>query len=263
MEQFYFITACVLSSLLGLCVGSFLNVVIYRLPQKMSLSKPASHCTTCEYVLRWYDNIPVLSYIILGGKCRSCKQKISPRYMLVELANGALWLTCVLLFWKQSPAYAILTALAITVMICIFFIDLEHLIIFNRFSIALALIGVGCIFCDSYTVWYDHLIGALAGAVSFLLIYFGAIWVLKKEGMGFGDVKLAAAGGLLLGWQRFIFAILVASVVACVVLLAVKIKNKHERGREYPFGPFIVLGITLALFIGAPIIDWYVGLLVG
>ncbi len=263
MEQYYFIVACLLSNVLGLCVGSFLNVVIYRLPLKMSLSKPSSHCTTCDYVLRWYDNIPVISYIMLGGKCRSCKERISPRYMLVELANGILWLLCVILFWKQSPVYAVLTALAITVMICIFFIDLEHLIIFNRFSIALALLGVGCIFTDPYTVWYDHLIGALAGALLFLLIYFGAILVLKKEGMGFGDVKLAAAGGLLLGWQRFIFAIIVASVTASIVLLIIRIKNKHEKGREYPFGPFIVLGITLSLFVGAPIMDWYIGLLLG
>ena len=102
MEHFYLICAYVLSGILGLCVGSFLNVVIYRWPNNMSIAKPSSHCPTCKYELRWYDNIPVLSYLMLGGKCRSCKTHISFRYTAVEVANTVLWLLCAFLFWRHS-----------------------------------------------------------------------------------------------------------------------------------------------------------------
>ena len=110
-----------MASILGLCVGSFLNVVIYRVPNKMSLAYPPSHCTTCDYTLKWYDNIPVLSYIMLGGRCRSCKTHISFRYTAVEIANMLLWLLSVLLFWEESIAMAVIAALSSTLFICIFF----------------------------------------------------------------------------------------------------------------------------------------------
>ena len=105
-QEFTMLCVYILSGILGLCVGSYLNVVIYRLPNEMNLSKPGSHCTKCNYSLKWYDNIPVLSYLILGGKCRKCKSPISPRYMIVELFNAALWLLSVALYWEASPVYA-------------------------------------------------------------------------------------------------------------------------------------------------------------
>ena len=102
MDDYILIVTYILSGLIGLCVGSFLNVVIYRIPNNMNLSKPASHCPKCDYQLHWYDNIPVLSYLMLGGKCRKCKQPISIRYMLVELSNMLLWLLAVYLFWENK-----------------------------------------------------------------------------------------------------------------------------------------------------------------
>ena len=113
MDSHTFTLICVyiLSGLLGLCVGSFLNVVIYRLPNNMSLANPGSHCTSCQYSLRWYDNIPVVSYLLLGGKCRKCKSRISPRYMLVELLNSVLWVLSVALFWESSVVYACAAAI--------------------------------------------------------------------------------------------------------------------------------------------------------
>ena len=261
LELFYLICAYVMAGLVGLCVGSFLNVVIYRLPNGMNMSKPASHCTTCNYTLKWYDNIPVLSYLMLGGKCRKCGKPISPRYISVELLNAALWLLSVALYWEKNPVYAVISAIAMSVLICIFFIDLEHLLIYNRFLIILALLGVVAIFFDRYTRWYDHLIGAVAFGAVFLLIYYGAIWVLKKEGLGFGDVKFAFAAGLLLGWQRMLFAMLIASVSASVVLVIIRRVRGDEQDKEYPFGPFISVGIAVALFFGAPIINWYLGLI--
>lgn len=261
VEQFILVSVYVLAGLFGLCIGSFLNVVIYRLPEGMSLSKPASHCTTCDYTLKWYDNIPVLSYLILGGKCRKCGKSISPRYIGVELLNAALWVLSVALFWEKSPVLCILNAIVLSCLICIFFIDLEHLLIFNRFVIIIGVAGVVSIFFDRYAEWYDHLLGALIFGGFFLLIYYGAIWILKREGLGFGDVKFAFAAGLFLGWQKMLFAMLIASVSASIILMVVRRVRGDERDREYPFGPFISIGIASAIIFGEPIITWYLSLL--
>lgn len=263
MEQYILICVYILAGILGLCVGSYLNVVIYRVPRQMSTAFPGSHCTTCDYVLKWYDNIPVLSWLMLGGRCRKCREPISIRYALVELANMLLWLASVYMFWEKSPVYACVCALSCSVLICIFFIDLEHMLIFNRFIILLALAGVVAMFFDDYTKPSDHLIGAVIGGGVFALLYYGAIWLLKKEGMGFADVKLAAAAGLLLGWQKLILAILLASVIGSIVLVVLNRVRKQDRDTEYPFGPFIVGGMAVAILFGAPILKWYLALLLG
>lgn len=255
-----------LVAIFGLCVGSFLNVVIYRVPEGMSLATPGSHCTSCGYSLRWYDNIPILSYLILGGKCRKCKTHISIRYTLVEIANMVLWLVAAILFWKESTGsivYACSAMLASSVLICIFFIDLEHMLIFNRFTISIAVLGIIMMFFDNNTTIIDHIIGGVSGAVLFVALYFGAILVLKKEGFGWGDVKLVAAAGLMLGWQRLILAMLIASVLGCIVLVIIKLVNKDEDGKEYPFAPFIVVGMMTSLLFGSPIINWYLQLILG
>ena len=170
MQQFYFICACVLSGILGLCVGSFLNVVIYRVPNGMSIAKPNSHCPTCKYELRWYDNIPVISYLMLGGKCRSCKTHISFRYTAVEIANTLLWLLCALLFWRQSIPLACINMAVSSIFICIFFIDLEHKIIPDRFQVMLLVLGIASCFFDKNVFWGSQLIGGIAGFVVFFLI---------------------------------------------------------------------------------------------
>lgn len=260
-EQFYLICAYVLAGLVGLCVGSFLNVVIYRLPNGMSLSKPASHCTTCDYTLKWYDNIPVLSYIILGGKCRGCGERISPRYITVEIANALFWVLSVFLFWEENPVYAVISAIVLSCLICIFFIDLEHLLIYNRFLVIIGVLGVVSIFFDKYAYWYDHLIGAAVFGGFFLLVYYGAILILKREGMGFGDVKFAFVAGLLLGWQKMLFTLLVSSITASIILLIIKRVKGDEDGHEYPFGPFISVGVAAAMLFGEPVINWYLSLL--
>ena len=260
-EQFIMTCVYVLAGVLGLCVGSFLNVVIYRVPNGMNLAKPDSHCTTCDYMLRWYDNIPVLSYLMLGGKCRKCGQRISPRYMLVEIINAVLWLLAAHLYWEESIVYAVLCAVVLSTLVCIFFIDLEHMLIFDRFQLIILAAGITAVFFDKHTEWYDHLIGAVAAGGLFLLLYYLAIWVLDKEGLGFGDVKLAFVAGALLGWQKMLFALLVASVGASIILLTLKKVRGDETGKEYPFGPFLAVGIGLALLVGDPIISWYLSLL--
>lgn len=265
MDTYFTVVAYIMASILGLCVGSFLNVVIYRVPNKMSLAYPPSHCTTCDYTLKWYDNIPVLSYIMLGGRCRGCKSRISPRYMLVEIFNALLWVLSVLMFWEigvEAIIYTCMAAVVSSVLVCIFFIDLEHMLIFNRFTVTVAVCGLIAAGLNT-TRWYDHLIGGAAGAIVFLAIYYGAILILKREGLGFGDVKLAAAAGLLLGWQKFLLAMLIASVAGSVILLVLRRVRKDEQEKEYPFAPFIVVGMLFALFFGDPVINWYLSLIFG
>lgn len=260
MEKFYEITAYVLTAIVGLCVGSFLNVVIYRLPEGMSLAKPKSHCPVCKYELKWYDNIPVLSYCILGGKCRNCKTHIPFRYTAVELANMLLWLACALLFWTTSIPLACIYMLAISVFICVFFIDLEHKIIFDRFQIMLAALGIASIFFDKSTVWYSHLIGGAAGFGVFFLVAWAFEKIAKKEGLGGGDVKLAGATGLLLGWEKLVLSLLVATIPA-VIVLGIASKKKSGEQREFPFAPFLTVGFTIAMLFGEKIIRWYLSVM--
>ena len=136
--SFYLVCVYILTGLLGLCVGSFLNVVIYRLPKEMSLVVPPSHCTSCGYRLKWYDNIPLVSYFLVGGRCRRCRERISFRYVTIELLNMLLWLLSVLCFWGESSVKAVTAAVICSCFICIFCIDIEHMLIFNRCTTELA-----------------------------------------------------------------------------------------------------------------------------
>lgn len=260
MEQFYYICVYVLTAMLGLCVGSFLNVVIYRLPCKMSLSTPASHCTACNYELRWYDNIPVLSYLMLGGKCRKCKTHISFRYAAVEIANAVLWLLCVFMFWEKSIPLACIYMAVMSIFLCVFFIDLEHQIIFDRFQIMLLLLGIASIFFDNDYGWSSHVIGGISGFSVFYLISFGFEKLCGKEGLGGGDVKLAGVVGLLLGWERLLLGLMIATIPAAVIMLILS-KGKEGESRQFPFAPFLVVGFGASMLFGKQIISWYISLL--
>jgi leader peptidase (prepilin peptidase)/N-methyltransferase len=259
IETYYLIVTYVLFGLFGLCVGSFLNVVIYRLPNGMSLAKPNSHCPKCKYELRWYDNIPVISYIMLGGKCRSCKTHISFRYTAVELANMIMWLASALLFWERSVVMAIIYAIVSSLFICIFFIDLEHQIILDRFQIMLLALGIAATLCDVDYKWHSHLIGGAVGFLSFFLIAWIFEAIYKTEGLGGGDVKLAGVAGLLLGWERLLLALLVATIPAAIIM-SVLSKGKDGEERRFPFAPFLVIGFSVAMLFGADIIGWYMSL---
>ena len=225
----------------------------------MSIAMPPSHCPKCGYKLKWYDNIPVLSYLILGGKCRSCKEPISPRYTIVELLNMLLWLLFALSF-HDNIFYLVVCCLAASTLVVIAFIDLEHMLIFDRFQIIMLALGVLAIFADPSVVWWERLIGFAAGGLLFFAFYGVAYLVYKQEGMGFGDVKLAAVCGLLLGWKNLIVMVLVASLVGSVVLLILKFARKDEAKKEYPFAPFIALGTVVAMLVGNYIVQWYITL---
>lgn len=248
---------------IGLCIGSYLNVVIYRVPLNMSTAYPPSHCPGCDKPIKWYDNIPILSYIILGGKCRNCKCRISPRYMLVEAANMLLWLGCALLFAPTSLPWAVISSIACSVLLCIAFIDLEHMIIPDRFQVillVLGLIALGASFFHADKVsWVERLIGFAIGGGVFTAIYFIFLWVRKVEGMGIGDIKLMAVLGLLLGpWQLLIITF-IASISAAIVLVIAQ-QRQGETGKEYPFAPFIAAGAIVAILFGQQIQSAYMGL---
>lgn len=260
MDEIYLLYSYVLAAVVGLCVGSFLNVVIYRLPLGMSLAKPNSHCPVCKYELRWYDNIPVLAYLLLRGRCRKCGTHISFRYTAVELANAVLWLACALLFWEDSIAMACIYMLACSVFICIFFIDLEHKIIFDRFQLILLVLGVASLFFDKAVGPLSHLIGGAAGFLVFYAVSLGFEKLARKEGLGGGDVKLAGAVGLLLGWEKLLFGLLAATLPAAVILLILS-RGKRGEDRQYPFAPFLTVGFTVSMLFGSQTVAWYISLL--
>lgn len=256
-DPFTFAATAVLAGLVGLCVGSFLNVVIYRLPLGISLAAPPSHCPVCGYRLRWYDNIPVLSYLMLGGKCRHCRAHISLRYTLVELANTALWLGAVFL-WRSNILMALVAAAASSVAICTFFIDLEHGIIPDRFPVMLGILAIPAALLDSFDAWYAHLIGAAVGFAVFWLVGFAVSKKIGREALGGGDIKLALAAGAFLGWKRFLVMMLVASVSGSVWMLMRR--RRDGESRETPFGPFLAVGFLAAMFAGSRLITLYLSL---
>lgn len=259
-EQFLLGAVYVLAGLVGLCVGSFLNVVIYRVPLHMNLAKPASHCPNCDSLIRWYDNIPVLSYLLLRGKCRNCKAPISIRYTLVEIGNTVLWLLCVWRFWELSPWYALLCMAVSSLLLCVFFIDLEHMIVMDRFQIALGVCAALSLLCDPTPTgeWFWHLLGGAFG----LLVFWGIAWaaekLLGKEGLGGGDIKLEAVMGLFLGLPKLVLAVLISSVSASIIMLIAK---RHDENKEFPFAPFLAVGYAIAMFFGDMIITWYLSFL--
>jgi len=260
MQSYYEMVTYIMCAVLGLCVGSFLNVVIYRVPNGMSLATPSSHCPKCKYVLKWYDNIPILSYIMLSGKCRKCGEKISLRYTLTELANMLLWILSALLFLEKSIPLMVIAALASSVMLCVFFIDLEHKLVFDRFVIMLAVLGIAAMFFDPYYGWISHLIGGIVGFVSFYFIAAIFAKLKNKEGLGGGDIKLTASCGLLLGWQRLLLAVLIATVSASIVLVILSRKTEDEE-KEYPFAPFLTAAFAISIFLGHDIIAVYLSVL--
>lgn len=268
MEDFYFAVYCVCFGVVGLCIGSFLNVVVYRVPLGMNLAKPGSHCTTCNHPLSWKDNIPLLSFVFLGGKCRYCKAKISPRYFLVELCNCVMWLMCAFLWARNNVVFALMCASAISVLLCVALCDSDNMFIPDSLQIALGIVAVVAIFFDPYVNWLDKLLGFALGSGFMIFFYLLCFPLFGHEGLGIGDIKLAAGCGLLLGWKNMCVAIVVCIVFALVGVLVRKISLRKFANElpladdgEFPFGPYIVLGVTTAMFFGDYIANLYISLL--
>ncbi|MDD4815695.1 MAG: prepilin peptidase [Clostridia bacterium] len=249
----------ILIGLIGLCVGSFLNVLIFRVPNNLSIVKPNSFCSKCNNTLKWYHNIPIFSYIFLKGKCSFCKTHIPFRYTFVEILNTILWLACVLFFWNTSIILAIIYMFFCSFLLVVAFIDLEHKFIPDRFQIVLLVLGVLSLIFTSNIAILDRIIGFFVGGGVLLFFYGCGLIFFKKEALGIGDIKLMAVCGLVVGWQNILFALFVGVVVGSIVLIFAQ-KLQKEKGKEYPFAPFLASGVLLALFLGEQVINWYINL---
>lgn len=252
------------TTLLGLSVGSFLNVLIYRVPKGLSIVSPPSHCVSCNRKIRCYHNIPVLSYLFLKGKCKDCGAKISLRYPAVEISNALLWLLCAGVFWEKSVVYSLSAMAACSALICIFAIDIDCKLIFYRFQAAFFLFSAVPLLTMEKEKIIEHLIGLAAAAIVFSLLYFAFLLITKREGIGLGDVFLMATSGLLVGWRGLVLVMFLSSVIAAVTLLIVKrVQKIKDRFYEFPFAPFIVIGDLVALFFAEQIIQSYMRLIIG
>lgn len=233
----------------GIVIGSFLNVLIYRLPKKENFVSTRSHCMNCDYQLRWYDLVPVFSYLMLGGKCRQCKTKISFQYPMIELLNGAAYLGIYL--YLGLSYWTAVACIMYSILMVIFIIDLRHMIIPNGLVLTVFVIGVFWTLYDGD--YFSHIIGFFA--VSLILLLAG---IISRGGMGMGDVKLMAAAGLLLGWQNIIAALMIGAIIGSVIGVSLQVFKVIEKKQPVPFGPFLAAGIMSAILFGDQIIHWYV-----
>jgi leader peptidase (prepilin peptidase)/N-methyltransferase len=244
------------AALFGLCIGSFLNVVIYRLPLGQSLATPPSRCRNCGYSLRWFDNIPVLSWVLLRGRCRKCGVGVSWQYPLVELITAALF---VLVVWLTPPGPLLASRLLlVSILIALFGIDLEHQILPN--VITLPGIVIGLLFSLIAPPGIrDAVIGALVGAG--ILYGIAAAYYLwrREEGMGMGDVKMLAMLGAFLGWKAVLVTLVLASFSGALIGMAMMAVQRGGMKYALPFGTFLALGALAAMFVGDPLIAWYAG----
>ena len=235
----------------GLICGSFLNVCVYRIPRNKSLVWPPSACPQCGARIKWYDNIPLISYLVLLGKCRHCKKPISWQYPVVELLTGLLTVLCV---WRFGlSAWMGVVLVAVYALIALSAIDLELMIIPDRFS--LGLIVWGLLFAwlnpNFSGVWWQKelyaLLGAADGLFGVLAIALVGTWIFKKEAMGGGDVKLMGGVGALIGWQGVITTIVFASFFGLVYALFLMVFKGKKGADAIPFGPFLSLGALINL----------------
>ena len=273
-----------LGGILGLLVGSFLNVVIYRIPKMLerqwaaecaeyaatalagsrpvgapaapdtapevfNLWTPRSRCTSCGHQVRWYENMPVISYVFLRGKCSACQNPISVRYPLVELATAALFFFC-LHRWGTTPTGFAWCAFS-GVLVALAFIDWDTTLLPDDLTLPLLWAGL----LASAMGWtgvllFDSVAGAAAGYLSLWMVYWGFKWATGKEGMGYGDFKLFAALGAWFGWQALVPVILLASVVGAVIGIAMKLSSGLREGGYIPFGPFLVGAGLIAMVFG-------------
>ncbi len=276
----WFLPLCLL--LLGLLVGSFLNVVIYRLPlmmesrwrndccelleietekqdSPMSLASPNSHCPHCKAAIPPWHNIPVLSYLILGGKCAQCGTRISPRYPLVELTSGLMTMA---LAYHFAPSAALVGAMLFTwCLIALTMIDVDHQLLPDDITLPLLWLGLLFNLSGAFASLQDAVIGAMAG----YLVLWGVYWLFKlltgKEGMGYGDFKLLAALGAWLGWQALPLIILLSSLVGAICGIALMLIKSRGKEIPIPFGPYLAAAGWIALLWGESLTTAYLGVL--
>lgn len=235
----------------GIILGSFYNVVIYRLPKHESIVYGSSHCAHCMTPIKPYDLIPILSYVILGGKCRHCHQKISFRYPLIEFLTGLAFTLVVAQFGLSYES--VIGVILASILMIVTMIDIDTMEIYDRFIITLFILAIGYTFISKLNL-IDHLIGAIIISLPFFLIAY------VSQGIGGGDIKLMAAAGLLLGYQNALVAFFIASITGGLFgIYLLRFKNKTGK-TALAFGPFLCLGIFLAFLYGQTLSAWYLNL---
>jgi leader peptidase (prepilin peptidase)/N-methyltransferase len=240
--------------LFGLCVGSFLNVCIHRLPLKLSVVSPGSRCPSCGYELRWYDNVPVLSYVMLRARCRSCSQPISLQYPLIEVITAIVFLAHWYAF-GPTPLFAARLVFGCA-LIVLFMIDLEHQILPDVVTLPGIVIGVvSSLFLPPGLV--ESLIGVLLGG--------GLLWAIaeawfrlrKVDAMGFGDVKMLAMVGAWLGWKMVVLTFVLSSMMGGLVGVVLIASRRADMATRVPFGTMLAVAAMIASLYGGPIVAWY------
>jgi len=248
-----------LALVFGSVIGSFLNVCIYRIPQNIAIARPRSYCPKCSKPIRALDNIPIISFVILKGRCRNCDKKIRLQYPAVELLTALLTIAVV---WKFD--FTILTIFYLSlvyILITISFIDLEHMIIPDGLVLAAAMLGLMASILNILPIgWPDSAYGALLyGGVMAGVGYVGKL-VYKMDALGGGDVKLAGVLGLYLGWKMSMISLLLAFLVAALFVVVGLAVGRLSRKQLIPFGPFLAMGAIMTLFWGEQLFNWYLHL---
>lgn len=274
----------VFSFALGACIASFLNVVIWRVPRGESIVRPPSHCPKCNAPIKWYQNIPILSWLALRGKCANCKAPISLRYILIELLGGALFLAAFWKFGSLSKMYVdpwatlIVAWVWISLMIVGSMIDFDHKLLPDFVTVGGMVLGVAfwaLISASTRNFAFDfsdlRMYFPLAYSISGLVFGFGLLWLIrwlgskafKREAMGMGDVFLMGAVGALFGPVAVLVTLILSSVFGSVVGLSMVALSKTKFGKfvEIPYGPYICMGCLVWMFYGPELVEWYLGLM--
>lgn len=244
--------AAVIAGLFGAVIGSFLNVCIVRWPAQQSVVKPRSRCPGCGHQLAWYDNIPVASWLVLRGKCRSCGAPISALYPAVELATALIW---AFMGWRLGLSLAALSgALFLTILLGIAMTDAREYIIPDEFTIGGTVLGLLFAAAAGGSALLTAIIGAAVGFGLLWLVGIGGKWLFKEEAMGGGDIKMMAMVGAFVGWQGVLLTIFMGALTGTLIFLPLKLVG---RNRLVPFGIFLAIGAAVTYLVGPVIITWY------
>ncbi|QGG46594.1 prepilin peptidase [Heliorestis convoluta] len=235
---------------LGTAIGSFLNVVIYRMPQEKSVIMPPSACGACETFLKWKDLIPLISYISLRGRCRYCQEPFSLRYPFVEGTNGLAYLVIYGTFGLTLEGFA--AAFLFSLLLAVVFIDIDHMIIPDQLMLTALIIGIPLTAFQSLEKLLSGFIGLLVGGGLLLLIA-----IVSKGGMGGGDIKLAGILGLFLGWPQILLVLFFSFFLGAIAGLAIILYQGKTMKEAIPFGPYLAIAALIVLFWGNSILTWY------
>ncbi|HTK28993.1 MAG TPA: prepilin peptidase [Vicinamibacterales bacterium] len=246
------------AAVFGSFIGSFLNVCIYRLPRGQSIVWPASACPHCRRPLAWYENVPIASYAVLGGRCRTCREPIGIRYPIVEALTAAMFAAA---WWEYGPGLLLLSRLVFgSALLGLFAIDLEHHLLPN--VVTLPGMAAGLLFSlVTEPGLKDALIGVLIGGGSLFAIAEGYYRLRHEEGLGMGDVKMLAMIGAFVGWKLTLLTLMMASLAGSIIGLALIATRRGSMKYALPFGTFLALGAGVAATVGPALLNWYLGLL--